>query len=113
MLGYIVVLMLAAAVGVGVYWVSMRLIADAPNPDVEEWQGTGQVATEPSPGIPLAPSGSSYIPVTPGHPSWQSRVGGIMGLAVAVGVASVTLALALYEAGSLVARLMSHAANSG
>lgn len=117
MVGYLVVLVVAAVVGVGVYWVSMRLISDEAAPDVAEWQGTGLVPPEPGaapqaqPSIPMG-TGGSYIPVSAGSPSWQARVGGIMGLVVAVGVASLMLAFALYEAGTMIARLMSHAATT-
>jgi hypothetical protein len=36
-----------------------------------------------------------------------------MGLVLAVSLAAVTLAIALYQVGHLIARLMSQAANSG
>lgn len=110
-MGYVVVLVLAVGVGAAVYWISMRWGPGAP-PDVEEWKGTepvaGGAALEAG-AVPVPPNGGSYIPVTPGRPSWQSRLGGVMGLVLAVSVAAIVLALALYEAGSLIARLMSDA----
>ncbi len=115
-MGYVLVLVLAVGVGAAVYQISMRWGPGAP-PDVEEWRGTepasGALTSGSGSTLPGPPDGGSYIPVSPGRPSWQSRLGGVMGLVLAVTVAAVVLALTLYELGSFISRLLSSAANSG
>jgi hypothetical protein len=128
-LGTLVVLALATAVGVLVY----RLTAGTDGPtggrgaagpdadaDVAEWRGRD---TDPLPGAGVSGGGAStdveprqavpegYIPVAPGGPSWNSRLGGLMGLVIAIGAGAIALALALYALGELVARLVSSAGN--
>lgn len=127
--GTLVVLALATAVGLLVY----RLTAgtDSPtggpsaggpdDPGVAEWRGRdadprsavggpgGGTATDTEP-RQAVPEG--YIPVAPGGPSWNSRLGGLMGLVIAVGAGAIALALALYALGELIARLVSSASNS-
>jgi hypothetical protein len=116
LLGYIVVVLVALGVGAGVYRFSMDFGAARDASVVEEWKDD----PAPSAGgfgaggeVPASPSGRSYIPIAPGRPSWQSRLGGVMGLVVAVSLAAAALALGLYEIGSLIARLLSNAAKSG
>lgn len=130
MLGYIIVVALALAVGALVYLVSMRLgdatdSTDRAGPRMRPAKtradplGRRADPSLPEAPLPLEPSvaseggGGSYIPVSGGRPSWQSRLNGAMGLVVAISVAAITLAIALYEAGSLIVRLMSNAAKSG
>lgn len=129
-LGTLVVLALATAVGVLVY----RLTAGDEEPaagagkfgpdagaDVAEWRGRDAEAASSSGGAargtateveprPTVPEG--YIPVAPGGPSWNSRLGGLMGLVIAVVAGAITLALALYALGELIARLVSSAGAS-
>ena len=126
-LGTLVVLVLAAAVGVLVY----RLTAGSDGPvhdpdapghgagaDVAEWRGreadspsaaAGGLATDVEP-RQRVPEG--YIPVAPGDPSWNSRLGGLMGLVIAIGAGAIALALALYALGELIARLVSSAGDN-
>jgi hypothetical protein len=130
--GTLVVLAAAIAVGVLVY----RLTAGggdaegAEDPgatagDVSEWSGeeavaghAGGVGAAPMPtgppqrgaavsDRPAIPDG--YIPVAPASPSWHARLGGLMGLVIAVGAGAIALALSLYAIGSLIARLVSGA----
>ena len=84
--------------------------------DVEEWAG-GDVD---SPGKPrprrsseprrveLSPEAGS-IPVVGARPSWHSRLGGALGLLVAVGLGAIAIAGTLYLAGTMIARLISNA----
>jgi hypothetical protein len=129
--GTLVVLAAAIAVGVLVY----RLTAGggdaegAEDPgaagDVSEWSGgeavaghAGEAGAAPMPtgspqrgaavsDRPAIPDG--YIPVAPASPSWHARLGGLMGLVIAVGAGAIALALSLYAIGSLIARLVSGA----
>ena len=119
LLGTVVVLVVAAAVGVLVY----RLTAGDGRPaddqdqalpgtgaDVSEWRGETDTASDGGGDASTVPEG--YIPVAPGAPSWHSRLGGLMGLVIAVGAGAIALALALYAIGELIARLVSSAGES-
>ncbi len=122
MLGTILILLIACAVGAFVYWLTLRLGVraepDVPA-DVREWQGE-QPESEPSTGImleaddpqPGPPGTGAYLPVTPSRPSWQSRVGGVMGLLIAVVLAAAAAAFAIYSVGHLIGRLL-RSANAG
>ena len=112
MFGYVLVLVIAVAVGVGVYFVVLQIGAPPrPSRDVEDWKGAGTSRAEPSEEIQ---TDSGFAPVAPPDlPSWHSRVNGTLGLVLAVSLAAVTLGIALYQVGHLVARLMSHAVKSG
>ena len=114
------VLVLAIAVGVGV--LVYRFTAgggEAPgasepmppvsDDDVGRWAG-GEVPPSGSAGSVATrerrvPEG--YIPVSPGSPSWNSRLGGAMGLVIAVAVGAIALALSLWALVSVIARLFS------
>ena len=84
--------------------------------DVEEWAGgdvdsPGRARPGPSPGprrVELSPEAGS-IPVVGARPSWHSRLGGALGLLVAVGLGAIAIAGTLYLAGTMIARLISNA----
>jgi hypothetical protein len=105
MLGYALVLLIAGGVGWGVYWLTLRWgirTEPAVPADVGEWKGT-----DPSPDpFVEAPPGGAYLPVAAGQPSWQSRLSGVLGLVIAVAVAAVGSAFALYTVGRLIARML-------
>jgi len=107
--GTLLVLVIAVGVGVLVY----RLTA---GPDAVESQGPGAEiddtsawsAGDPSPQPPAdrpveAPEG--YIPVVPGRASWHSRLGGAMGLVIAVAVGAIALALSVWALVEFVSRM--------
>ncbi len=99
MLSYIMVLLIAAVVGIAVYLVVIRLgSGSAPPTDVGEWR---EAAPPPPPA-----QGGSYVPVAPSSPSWHSRVGGVMGLVIAVTVAALGIAFGLYLVGHMLAHLL-------
>ena len=99
--GYVIVFVVAAAVGVGVYAVTLR------------------EGLQPIPGFsdtdPLTPAapGGSYVSVTGGRPDWQSRLTGLFGLMVAVVLGAAALAAILYASISAVIRILGHLAPSG
>lgn len=102
-IGLLLVVAIAVAVGVLVY----RLTAGG-----ELNEGTG-VVSEPSPAAPSdrppdAPEG--YIRVDASSTPWSARLGGAMGLVIAVAIGAIVLALSLWILVSLVGRLMSDAA---
>lgn len=134
-MGYVIVVLLAALAGGLVYWASMRFSdgADAPAGD-----GPVSVADEPTPerggessdaagaaldtgteieaadeASPSPAPGTAYIPVLRTRGSWQGRLGGIMGLVIAVAVAAATIAFALYEAGHFISKMLSGATGNG
>ena len=111
MLGYVLVLVIAVAAGFGVYTIAMQVGAPPrPTRDAEEWKGTRVSRSEPE----EAPAESGYAPVAPPDvPSWHDRLNGTVGLVLAVSLAAVALAIAMYQVGHLIAHLMSKAASSG
>ena len=118
MLSYVLVLLIAGGVGWSVYWLTMRY-AEAHQPevpeDVREWTETSASAEDggftPESDGPMFPSGGAYVPVTQSRPSWQSRLSGLLGLAIAVTVAAISSAVALYSLGHLIARLLQSASS--
>ena len=109
-MGTLLVLVIAVGVGVLVY----RLTA---GPDAVEAQGrgtpgpatrapgsAGDATPTPPPDRPVeAPEG--YIPVAPGRASWHSRLGGAMGLVIAVAVGAIALALSVWALVEFVSRM--------
>jgi hypothetical protein len=118
--GTVLVLTIAVAVGVLVY----RLTAGeggAPAPgddDVAAWSG-GESGPSPTPGTVRAAGRATmevpegYIPVSEGTPSWNARLGGAMGLVIAVAIGAIALAASLWAAVSLLARLFADAGGGG
>jgi hypothetical protein len=115
------VLVLAIAVGVGVLVYRLTAGGEQRSGIVEPsssgsgsgsaeeggWSGEGRRApSAPSPSLE-APQG--YIPVSSGGPSWHARLGGVMGLVIAVAVGAIALALSLWALGSFISRLFSDA----
>ena len=83
--------------------------------DVNEWAG-GDVGS-PAQGGPPPPSGphrvelspeAGSIPVVGARQSWHARLGGALGLLVAVGLGAIAIAGALYVAGTFVAKMLSN-----
>ena len=114
MLGYLLVVLIAVAAGYGVYVLAMQVGAPPPKThDVDEWKGGSGTRAAPEPEPEEAPIQPGYAPVAPPETtSWHSRLNGTLGLVVAVSLAAVTLAIAIYQVGHLIARLMSQAAKS-
>jgi hypothetical protein len=96
-MGYLFVFLIAAAVGVAVYAITLR--SDAP---------LTSAGSAPDPGT-AAPPGD-YVTVTGWRPDWQSRLTGLLGLLLAVILGAAAIAVSLYLGGSFVARLLDGAA---
>lgn len=111
MFGYLVVALLAVAVGVGVYLVAMRFAPPPGDPERAPAGADAGFVPDDAGGIAAqgpprdAPVGSSYIPVTPSRPSWQRRVVGLIGLLIAIVVGSAAVAFALYLLVQFITRL--------
>jgi hypothetical protein len=112
MFGYVLVVLIAIAAGYGVYVLAMQMGAPPPRSrDVDDWKGTQPRAGEAEPEDAAIQPG--YAPVAPPEsPSWHSRLNGTLGLVVAVSIAAVTLAIAIYQVGHLISRMLSQAAKS-
>jgi len=103
---YVIVLLVAAAVGGGVYYLSIQR-------GVIPFPGFQTEAPAPAPSPSGPPTGSSYVSVTAAKSDWQSRMTGVLGLAVTVVVGAVALAGSVYLGMSWIVRLISHATKNG
>ena len=92
-MGYLIVFVIAAGVGVAVYAITLR------NPPVP-------VAPARSGSAPGA-AGGSYVSVSGWQPDWQSRLTGLLGLTIAVVVGAAALAFATYLGVSALFKLLS------
>lgn len=112
-------LIVAIAVGVGV--LVFRITGGVPPPPRHASQEVGQAASwpgtgpEPQPQPPLFPDDrpgppEGYIRVETSPTPWSARLGGAMGLVIAIGIGAITLALSVWGLITLVARMVSEAA---
>ena len=93
-MAYVLVLVVAAAVGAGVYVFTLR----QPSAPGERDPGGGGVA---DPGLV-----GSYVPVVAAATDWESRLTSALGLVIAVIVGAVALAASTYLAFAIVGRLV-------
>jgi hypothetical protein len=102
----VVVLVLGAAAGVGVYVVSMRwdrpaspMSGEGFLPEEERMQSDALQAATESSARPLA---GAYVPLAPGRRSAQTRLLGLLGIVVLVPIAAVSFAVAAYAVGRVI-----------
>jgi hypothetical protein len=105
---------LAASVGVGVLVYQLALLFSSPvvRPDVvasRSGDASESPPPEPSPDEP----DTAFLPVSVSERSWRTRLTGGIGLVLMVVAAGAILAMGLYQAGLLIARMLSKAADSG
>jgi hypothetical protein len=87
-MAYLLVLVVAAAVGAAAFRATLR-------------QGAAPTAaarprsTQPV-GVPVSAPGQTYVPVTDIHATWESRVTGALGLVIAIIVGALALAGGVY-----------------
>lgn len=106
-MGYVIVFVVSLAVGVAVFFATMRQVGPLGAP------GFGERAVASAGGPPPDPGpGMSYVPVASSRHDWQARLTGVLGLLVSVAVAGIALAISLYVLGSLVAKLFGGVAGS-
>ena len=91
---YLIVLAIAAGIGIAVYHVSLR----------DEGTIGSLLGTDPEDGTGSRTQGP-YVSVAPGRSDWQTRLTGLAGLIVAVIVGAALLAFTLYASVSSVVRL--------
>ena len=113
-MGTLLVLVIAVGVGVLVYRltagpdaVEAQGSVDPETGDEAAWSG-GDATTPTQPDRPDEPR-EGYIPVAPGRASWHSRLGGAMGLVIAVAVGAIALALSVWALVELVSRMFADA----
>jgi hypothetical protein len=126
-MGYVLVLIFAAAAGVGVYFLTMRVSRVDGGVVEEGFTGpapeAGRVAPGSGAGRPASAAGQAgsgrlaldggYMDLAPGRRSWQTRAVGVMGLVVLVSLTALAIGLLVFLGGSAIARLLSDAAQSG
>ena len=114
-MGTVLVVLIAVAVGVLVFRLtaggmeptrSAEPATPGPDDEVGVWSGgegdTRSASAERRTEVP-----EGYIPVAPGAPSWHARLGGAMGLVIAVAIGAIALAFSLWAFVSFVSRLVS------
>jgi hypothetical protein len=103
--GYVLIIAISVAVGIGVY----RLTATMPvleREDPETWVGAEPAEQVPPP----PPTNFERLSISHDSLSWHDRIIGSLGLVVAVALGAATLAFALYLAGSALIGLLEKAA---
>jgi hypothetical protein len=103
---YLLVLLVAAAVGAAVYFVTLRADVDYEGSDGAAFSSAGVSTSAPAPG-------SGYVPVGSVRTDWQTRVTGLLGLLIMVVVGAVVLAGTVYIGFSLLFHLIGNAASNG
>jgi len=100
---YVLVILVAAAIGAGVYLSTLRQ-----GPFAEE-----EAIAEPGPANrpDAGPAGGSYVPVVAAATTWESRLTSALTLVIAVIVGAVALAAGSYLTFAVAGRLLSHAAH--
>ena len=97
-MAYVLVLVVAAAVGVGVYMFTLRQPPVGPPSVAAEREPAGSGVADPGLG--------SYVPVVAAATDWESRLTSALGLLIAVIVGAVALAASTYLAFAIVGRLV-------
>jgi hypothetical protein len=106
--GYVLIIAISVAVGVGVY----RWTANLPvlEQDPETWAGAPSASAEQTPTPP--PTNFERLSISHDRLTWHDRIIGGLGLLVAVTVAAAALAFVVYLAGSTLVGLLEKVAES-
>jgi hypothetical protein len=99
---YLIVFFVAAIVGSGVYFLSIR--EDAVNADDG---GFGEDV------VPGAGQSRPYLPLSTTHQDWATRLTGLLGLLITVVVGAVALAVSVYLSVGWLAHKIGDAATNG
>jgi hypothetical protein len=99
-MAYLLVVLVAAAVGAAAYLMTLRQSA-APT-------AAPSRASQPA-GVPVPGSGQTYVTVTDTRLDWESRLTGALGLVIAVIAGAAALALSAYVSVSFLVKLIKHA----
>ncbi|HSL09922.1 MAG TPA: hypothetical protein VLA82_01225 [Actinomycetota bacterium] len=99
-MGYLIVFVVAVAVGVAVFFATLRGVGPMGIAGFGERAPAASVGPPPDPG-----PGMSYVPVQESRHDWQARLTGVLGLLVAVAVAGIALAISIYALGVLIGKV--------
>jgi hypothetical protein len=103
-MGYLLIIAISVAVGVGVYRVTGHMaVAEA---DPETWVGAGVAPAEQAP----PPTNFERLSIAHDRLTWHDRIIGSLGLVVIVAVGAASLAFAVYLVGSTALSLLEQAA---
>jgi hypothetical protein len=100
---YMIVFLAALVAGVLTYWLTLRSPGTEPANLTND--GDGFLPSPPSSNAGTVGDGT-YVPLGSDRRSWQTRVVGLLGLAIAVTLAAALLAFTLYQSGAMIARLI-------
>jgi hypothetical protein len=106
--GYVLIVAISIAVGVGVYRLTATMPVLEQQEDPDTWDGAAPAAEAPSP----PPTNFERLSISHDSLSWHDRIIGSLGLVVAVAFGAAALAFALYLAGSTLVGLLEKAATS-
>lgn len=105
-MAYMIVFLAALAAGGLTYWLTLRAPGTEPADLTND--GDGFLPNPKPTSNPIVAAGeSAYVPLASDRRSWQTRVVGLLGLAIAVTLAAALLAFSLYQGGAMIARLVS------
>ena len=114
-MAYALVFALALAVGGLVYWLTLHggsLLTEPPL-DGDGFLPDPPLSAGSLHGMPPPPEGTAYVAIGRDRHSWQTRLVGALGLVILVTLAAAVVAFTLFEAGSMLARLLSNYAAGG
>jgi hypothetical protein len=103
-MAYVIVFAAALVTGALVFWLTLR--AGRANV-VDGNDGDGFLPEALAGPIGSGGGADTYVPLGLDRRSWQTRTVGVLGLLIAITLAAALLALALYQAGSAIAQMLS------
>lgn len=114
---YVMVFVVALVSGALVYWLTLRAGRAEPFdlpidsgggflPEAPTSPGGYSYATSYAASVGSETDPRTYLPISVDRRSWQTRTVGVLGLVIAVTLAAALLAFSLYQAGSMVVRLI-------
>jgi hypothetical protein len=105
--GYVLIVAISVAVGIGVYRVTATLpVLEPGEPE------TGVGVAPPEQALSPPPTNFERLSISHDSRSWHDRIIGSLGLVVAVAFGAAALAFALYLAGSTLIGLLEKAAST-
>jgi hypothetical protein len=102
-MAYVIVFAAALVTGALVFWLTLR--AGRANATFDGNDGDGFLP-EALAGPAGSPGTGTYVPLGADRRSWQTRTVGVLGLLIAISLAAALLALAFYQAGSAIAKMI-------
>jgi hypothetical protein len=107
-MGYLLIIAISVAVGVGVY--GMTDTVAVPETDPETWAGAGPATEKQTQEPTPPPTNFERLSIARDRLTWHDRMIGTLGLIVVVAVGATSLALAVYLLASKALSLLETAA---